>query len=368
MKVLFISNNSGGMYSFRKEVIEAASKQAETFLCVPDDIQADYWETIGCKYIQCRLDGHGTNPINDYKLLKQYKTIMAEIKPDIVFTYTIKPNVYGGMACQSLKIPYVANITGLGTALENEGPVQKISINLYKQGLKKAQKVFFQNADNQAFFIHHHIYKGRYDLLPGSGVNLEQYHVLPYPQDKPINFVFIARIMKEKGIDQYLDAAKAIRAAHPETCFHICGVADGYYKSLIEQYDRDKTIIYHGPVSNMEEIYRMAACTIHPTYYPEGMSNVLLESAASGRPIITTDRSGCKEVIQDSINGFIVKQKDSEDLVRQIEKFLSLTPKQREEMGRKGRELVEWQFDRKIVVQKYLDEIETVRKQKCAGQ
>ena len=361
MKALFISNSSAGMYSFRREVIEAVAKEAETFFCAPADGREDCWKELGCSFIPYDFDRHGTNPVTELTQIRYYKDLLGKVKPDIVFTYTIKPNVYGGMACASLGIPYAANITGLGTALENGGAMQKIGILLYKRGLRKAQKVFFQNEANRDFMVNRGIVKGAYDLLPGSGVNLEQYAVSPYPDGETVDFIFVARIMKEKGIDQYLDAAKAIRAKHPETRFHICGACEQDYEGTLKELENNGTVIYHGPVRDMKAIYQMAACTVHPTYYPEGMSNVLLESAASGRPIITTDRSGCREIVDDGINGFVVRQQDSADLIEKIEKFLALSPAERKAMGLAGRAKVERQFDRKIVIGKYLDELHKVR-------
>ena len=286
------------------------------------------------------------------------KRRIRKIKPDIVFTYTIKPNAYGGMACASLGVPYVANVTGLGTSIENGGLMQKVSLTLYKRGLRKAQKVFFQNAENRNFMVAHGVVNGAYDLLPGSGVNLDQYKLYPYPEGDTVDFIFVARVMREKGIDQYLDAAKAIRKRHPETRFHICGFCEQNYEEELKHLNDNGTIIFHGLVKDMIPIYQMAACTIHPTYYPEGLSNVLLESAASGRPIITTDRSGCREVVEDEVNGYVVTPKDSKDLIEKIEKFLSLSVAARRAMGLAGREKVEREFDRKLVVEKYIREIE----------
>ena len=174
--------------------------------------------------------------------------------------------------------------------------------------------------------------------------------------------MFIARIMKEKGIDQYLDAAKYICKKYPETRFHVCGACKEEYTKKLAKRNDEGIIIYHGKVKNMVEIYRKISCTIHPTYYPEGLSNVLLESSATGRPIITTNRAGCREVIDDGINGFICKQKDSEDLIKQIEKFLNLSWEERKNMGLAGRRKVEQEFDRQIVIDKYLQEVEKVAK------
>ena len=363
MRVLILANNDGGIWSFRRELVEKLAKDNEVYFCVPNGEFVQRIKALGATFIDnLLLDRHGTNPIKELKLISFYKKVLREIRPDIVFTYTIKCNAYGGMACASLGVPYVANVTGLGTAIENGGLMQKIGLTLYKMGLRKAQKVFFQNTENRDFMVGHGVVKGAYDMLPGSGVNLNQYNVFPYPNGDTVDFVFIARVMKEKGIDQYLDAAKEIRKRHPETRFHICGFCEQNYEGLLNELNDNGTVIYHGLVSDMTEIYKMISCTVHPTYYPEGLSNVLLESAASGRPIITTDRSGCREVVEDGVNGYVVKQRDSQDLIEKIEKFLSLSVDARKAMGLAGRAKVEREFDRKIVIQKYLDEVETVRK------
>ncbi len=363
MKILILANNDVGLYRFRRELIEKLLKEHEVFICLPNGEFVPELKKLGCNYLECSLlKRHGTNPVQDLNLMAYYKQVIRQIKPNMVFTYTIKPNVYGGAACASLNVPYVVNITGLGTAVENGGLLQRLTLGLYRFGLRKAQKVFFQNIENRDFMLKHKVVKGAYNMLPGSGVNLNQYRLFDYPEGETVDFVFIARVMKEKGIDQYLDAAKVIRKKHPETRFHICGFCEDNYKETLDEMTKQGTIIYHGLVSNMVEIYEMASCTVHPTYYPEGLSNVLLESAASGRPIITTDRSGCREVIDDGVNGFIVKQKDSDDLIEKIEKFLSLSIDERKAMGLAGRAKVEKEFNREIVIDKYMKELEAVRK------
>ena len=315
---------------------------------------------IGCNYIVTELDRHGTNPVKELKVVSLYKRIIKKVKPDIVFTYTIKPNVYAGMACATLGIPYVANITGLGTAVENPGLMQLITILLYKYGLRKAQKVFFQNTENRDFMLSKKIVKVPYEMLPGSGVNLSNYKVSEYPSGNTVDFVFVSRIMKEKGIDQYLSAAKKIRSSHPETRFHICGFCEQAYEKELEELDERGIIIYHGLVKDMASIYKQMSCTVHPSYYPEGLSNVLLETAASGRPIITTNRSGCREVVDNGINGYIVEERNSEDLVEKIEMFLNKSIEERKEMGLAGRRKVEREFNREIVINKYLAEMQKI--------
>lgn len=365
MKVLFLANNDAGLYKFRKELIEEIAKKNDVFLCLPYGKYIPQLIRMGGKYIPCKLECHGMNIIKEINLLNFYRKTLKKVNPDIVFTYTIKPNIYGGIVCSSMKIPYVVNITGLGSAVENAGVLQKITLFLYKYSLRKAQKVFFQNIENRNFMLKQKVTTGSYGLLPGSGVNLKQYQVLDYPHKQVIEFVFVARIMKEKGIEQYLEAAEYITRKYSNTRFHICGdILEVEYEKKINDFQERGIVIYHGAVENMEDIYKISHCVIHPTYYPEGLSNVLLESCASGRPIITTNRSGCREVLDDGRNGFVVKQKDGKDLVRVIEKFLALSWEEKREMGLLGRKKVESKFDRQIVIKKYVEEMNCVRERK----
>lgn len=363
MCVLILANNDIGLYKFRKELLEELVKKHKVYISLPMGDYIPSLEDMGCRFLNCKLiDRHGKNPLKDLKLMFYYRQLLKKVKPDIVFTYTIKPNVYGGLACSSMNIPYVVNVTGLGTAVENPGIMQFITVNLYRYGLRKAQKVFFQNTENRDFMLKKGVIKGKYELLPGSGVNLNNYTVSEYPDGKTIDFVFVSRIMKEKGIEQYLDAAKEIRKKHLETRFHICGFCEQTYEDVLQKLNDDGTIIYHGLVKDMSDIYKEMSCIVHPTYYPEGLSNVLLEACASGRPIITTNRSGCREVVDDGINGFVVKERNSKDLIEKIERFLNLSVDERKSMGLAGRTKVEREFDRMIVVEKYMAEIRNYEK------
>lgn len=373
MRVLILANNDVGLYKFRRELLSEllvpgsylngrAADPCEVYISLPDGNLVKDMTDMGCRFINTSLERHGTNPVQELKLYSFYRKIMKNIKPDIVFTYTIKPNIYGGMACRSLKVPCIMNITGLGTAVGNGGVMQKAMLFLYRLALPGAKSVFFQNSENERFFTQKRLAVGKHDMLPGSGVNLENYTVSEYPSDETIEFVFISRIMKEKGIDQYLEAAQYIRKKYPQTRFHICGQCEPEYNGTLQQLVDDGTVIYHGLVKDIAGIHKITHCTVHPTYYPEGLSNVLLEACASGRPIITTDRSGCREVVEDGVNGFIVKQKDTADLIEKIDKFIALTNEERKSMGLAGRKKVESEFDRQIVVKKYLEEIDNAQR------
>ncbi len=357
-KVLILGNSDLVIYNFRLELVERLlSDGHEVFVCSPYGERIEDLVSLGCKFIDIKISRHGTNPIKELKLLKEYKKIVKSVNPDIVFTYTIKPNIYGALACKKFNISCVANITGLGTAVENSGLIQRATVFLYRLAFKKIKKVFFQNKENMQFFIDKKIALGKHDLLPGSGVNLERFSPIDYPKKDTIEFAFISRIMKEKGIDQYLECAKTIKQKYPNTVFHVCGFFEQEYKEIIDDLVSQGVIVYHGMVRDVKAILKEIHCTIHPTYYPEGIANVLLESSACARPIITTDRSGCREVIDDGVNGFIVKMKDSNDLIEKVERFINLSYEEKVQMGLNGRKKVEGEFDRQIVVEKYIEEI-----------
>jgi len=359
-KILILANNDVGLYKFRKELIERLLEVNEVHLALPYGDYVPNLIDMGCHFIDSPVNRRGTNPFSDFKLLLKYRRVINNIKPDIVLTYTIKPNIYGGLACRISAIPYIVNITGLGTAVEKNGPIQKLLIFLYKISLKKSKFVFFQNKSNEKFFLENNILNKNYKTIPGSGVNLSEYSLREYPTDEVINFLFVARIMKEKGIEEYLEAAQFIRNKYTNTRFHILGFCEDNYEHRLSELHDSGVIIYHGMQKNVRDYYEIAHCTVHPTFYPEGMSNVLLESAAMGRPIITTDRSGCREIVDDTVNGFIVKQQDGKDLIDKIEMFLELDHITKKRMGIMGREKVEKEFDRRYVVESYLTEIDNV--------
>ncbi len=357
-RVLFLVNHDIVIYNFRLELVERLLADGnEVWISSPYGERIDDLVELGCHYVDANISRHGMNPISELKLIKYYKRIIKQIKPDMVFSYTIKPNIYGAMACCSLYVPCVANITGLGMAVENGGLSQKISILLYKLAFSKIQRVFFQNEENRQFFVDKRIAVNKHKMLPGSGVNLDRYTPIEYPDDETVEFAFIGRIMAEKGIDEYLEAARSISRCNKAAIFHVCGFCEDEYDGKLKEYVEDGSVVYHGLIRDIREIHKSVHCVVLPTYYPEGMSNVLLEACASARPIITTDRSGCREIVDDCVNGFIVEQKNSTDLIEKMQRFIGLTYDQKKKMGLAGRAKVENEFDRRIVVEKYLEEL-----------
>lgn len=347
-----------GLYKFRKELLEKFINQNnEVFIALPNDEYVTKLKKLGCKFLETPLDRRGTNPFRDLKLLLHYIDLIKRIKPDVVLTYTIKPNVYGGIACRFTKTPYITNITGLGTSIENKGLIQKITLMLYKVGLKKASCVFFQNKTNQKFFIDNKIVKRNTRLIPGSGVNLEQHIFEEYPKDdEKIKFLFIGRIMKAKGIEELLQAAKIVKDKYPNVQFDLIGACEEDYNQQLDESTKLGIIKYYGQQEDVHSFIKKSHATILPSYH-EGTANVLLESASSGRPILASRVPGCIETFDEDVSGFGFEVRSVDSLVQSIIKFINLPYEQKKAMGIAGRRKMENEFDRNIVINAYMDEI-----------
>lgn len=357
-RVLILVNHDVVIYNFRRELVERLLEEGfEVFISSPYGERIDELINMGCRYLEVNFNRHSLNVYQEWKLLRYYKKVIKSVDPSVVLTYTIKPNIYGGLACKALGVPFIANITGLGSSVVNGGVMQHVSKFMYKTAFNKVSKVYFQNKSNQQFFQDNNIALGKQQLLPGSGVNLDYFSPIQYPDDTVVEFVFISRIMREKGIDQYLEAATYIGGEYPNTVFHVLGFCEENYKDKLHALHKEGIIKYHGMQRNVKKFIGVSHCTIHPSFH-EGMSNVLLESAASARPIITTNVSGCKEIVDDNLSGYLIQKENSNDLIKKIEKFLKLSHKEKEKMGLAGRFKVEKEFDRRIVVETYMDQIE----------
>ncbi|MBT2736720.1 glycosyltransferase family 4 protein [Bacillus sp. ISL-7] len=358
MKILVLANFGMGLYNFRKELLEELINQNnEVYISLPNDEYVPKLKSLGCKFVETLLERRGTNPVKDFKLLLKYIEIIKQIKPDVVLTYTIKPNVYGGLACQFTKTPYITNITGLGTSVENEGVIQKITLMLYKVGLKKASCLFFQNETNLKFFFDQKIVTGKTKLVPGSGVNLEQHSFEEYPEDQEKNrFLFIGRIMKSKGIEELLQAVKIVKEKYPNTQFDLIGNCEEDYNQKLVELNKLGIINYHSQQDDVHSFIKKSHATILPSYH-EGTANVLLESASSGRAVLASRVPGCKETFEEDVSGFGYEVRSVESLVEAIIKFINLPYEQKKAMGMAGRKKMENEYDRKIVIKAYIDEI-----------
>ncbi|RGW11601.1 glycosyltransferase family 4 protein [Enterococcus asini] len=360
-KVVIIGNHDVGLYNFRKElIIELIKNGYEVTILCPNGDRISKLKDLGCKFIPIDISRHGTNPVTDIKLLMKYRKELKKINPGAVLTYTIKPNIYGGFAAASLKIPFFVNITGLGSAIQTPGVVQYISLALYRISLRKAYIVFFQNEENMKFIMNK-ISGINGKLLPGSGVNVNDFTLLSQNFNEKVVFLFLARVMKDKGIDEFLLAAEQVRSLRNDLEFHIAGFYDGNYESIIKEKMDSGLITYHGQVKNVKELFKQVTCVVLPSYH-EGMSNVLLEASASGIPVIASDIPGCREIIDDGKTGFLFESKNVNSLIEAMNKIINLTPEQLKEMGISSRDKVVKEFDRNIVVSEYMKKIQEVNR------
>lgn len=358
-----LGNHGFAIYNFRKELIQDLLQQNyEVYISLPKDEKVDIMIEWGCKFIETKVDRRGTNPITDLKLIGHYLKILKSIKPDVVLSYTIKPNLYGGLACRLLGIPCINNITGLGSGFGHNPILKSFLTMLYKVSLKKSHCVFFQNTEDQATLLKKGIINGNHELIPGSGVNLQEFSLKSFPEeDQPISFLFIGRIMQDKGIDQFLEAAKIIKEKYPETVFNVIGFIESthqQYADLISDYEERGYIKYLGYQTDVKPFIQQSHCLIQASHGGEGLSNVLLETAATGRVLIASDIAGCRETIDIGENGHVFVPGNTGSLVNIIEDFLGLSYVNKKIMGEKSRLKVEREFDRYIVIEAYKRKIE----------
>ena len=358
MRILIATNHSYMFYRFRKELVEALMQEHEVILSTPFVGHEDDLQAMGLRCIDTEIDRRSINPFKDMKLLKTYRKMLDDIQPDLVITYSIKPNIYMGSACKDKGIPYVTNVQGLGTAFEKPVLSSVVSV-MYRSALQEARTVFFENEENARLFLHKNIISAQQmKVLPGAGINLDEYPYVPMKDDGVCSFLFVGRIMKEKGVDEFFAAAKTIKAEFGKNvAFDVMGFYEDAYKETVDQLVADSVIKFHGFQTDVHPFYEAADCVVLPSYH-EGMSNVLLEAAASGRPLITSDIPGCREAVEDGNSGYLCPAKDANALYEAMQRFMELSVEQRSEMGCRGRERMERQFSKTAVVAetiKYLE-------------
>lgn len=368
--IAVLTNNDDDIYCFRKELIEEIINAGyEVLISCPYGEKFELMQEIKYLYDDPFIDRRGTNIVSDLKLLLHYLKLFVKYRPAVALTYTAKPNVYAGVAAYLLGIPVISNVTGFGSVLNESGFVQKLVMQMFKFSFRRSACVMFQNSTNKKLAEENGMVKGERMLIPGSGVNTERYPLLSYPdggngiEGAPVVFNYIGRILHDKGVDDYIEAAKRVKKKYPNTEFNMLGFiepTESHYEQLLSELEKDNIIKYHGSQKDVKPFIKKAHATIHPSTYGEGMSNVLLESASCGRPLISTDNPGCMETFEDNITGFMYHGGNVNQLCEKIEKFLSLSNSEREEMGRKGREYISKNFSRKIVTDSYLKMIEKI--------
>lgn len=368
--IALLTNNDDDIYCFRKELIEALLEEGyEMLISCPNGPKFELMKDISFKYDDPIIDRRGTNIIADLKLFFHYLKLFKKEKPSVILTYTAKPNVYASMAARVLGIPYINNVTGIGSVVNMKGIKKSFILWLFKMAYRGAACVMFQNSANMKLAINSGMIKGDYKLIPGSGVDLNRYPLQDYPEGEngktgdKIVFNYIGRILRDKGVDDYIAAAKIIKKEYPNTEFNMIGFiepTESHYEEELRLLSEQGIINYRGSQKDIKPWISRAHAIIHPSTYGEGMSNVLLENASSGRFLITTDNPGCQETVIDGESGYIYHGGDVEALVKNIEKFLKIDNKKRKLMGICGRKHIEDKFSREIVILAYKEMIKKI--------
>ena len=370
--IALLTNNDDDVYCFRKELIEALITDGfQMLISCPDGPKFELMKEIPYIYDNPEIDRRGTNPIKDFGLMMHYRKLFKKYRPAVILTYTAKPNVYASIAAHQLGIPVINNLTGLGSVVNETGLMKSFIMWLFKLAYQKSACMMFQNETNMNVAIKAGMVKGKYRLIPGSGVDTDRYPLQPYPEGgdgktgDPVVFNYIGRILHDKGVDDYIEAAKRIKKDYPQTEFNMLGFIEPteiHYEKDLAELEKQGIIIYRGSQKDVKPFIARAHCTIHPSTYGEGMSNVLQESASSGRFLITTNNPGCQETVEDNKTGFIYEGGNVDVLVHTIERFLALPNSQRKMAGELGRKRMEEKFSRKIVIKAYQEEISRILK------
>ncbi len=363
-KIVIISNLSWNLYNFRLSLMVAMKNAGyEVIAIAPQDEYSQKIIEAGFRFYDIKMNAQGINPFEDLGTTYQFYQLFKQISPDIICNYTIKPNIYASLIARLLKIKTINNIAGLGILFVKEGLITRISKKLYRVSQSKASRVFFQNREDHCLFIDSGIVKAeKCDILPGSGVDTKRFTPKPKAKSETIRFLLIARMIWEKGIAQYVESARAIKKSHPNVEFCLLGFLDvanpgAITKAQMNAWVEEGVVNYLGVSDRVDEVIHSADCIVLPSYYREGTPKTLLESGSAGKPIITTDNVGCRDVVDHGINGFICEPKSAKDLQLKMEMFLALSSEEKMKMGKESRAKITREFDEKIVIDKYLESI-----------
>ena len=368
--IALLTNNDDDVYCFRKELVEALIAEGyEILISCPNGPKFELMKEIPYIYDNPDIDRRGTNPVKDFGLMMHYHKLFKQYKPTVVLTYTAKPNVYASIAAHQLGIPVINNLTGLGSVVNETGLMKSFIMWLFRLSYRKSACMMFQNETNMHVAIDQGMVKGKYRLIPGSGVDTDRYPLQPYPNGgngktgAPVVFNYIGRILHDKGVDDYIEAAKRIKKDYPQTEFNMLGFIEPteiHYEQDLKELETQGVVVYRGSQKDVKPFIARAHATIHPSTYGEGMSNVLLESASSGRFLITTNNPGCQETVDENKTGYIYQGGNVDALVHAIKRFLALPNSQRKQAGELGRKRMEELFSRKIVIKAYKEEISRI--------
>ncbi len=362
MRVAVVINTSWNIYNFRMGLIQGLRKEGmEITAIAPHDEYSDRIQQH-ITFHTVKMQQKGANPLSDLRLIFDLYCLYKSIKPDCILHYTIKPNIYGTFAAKLAGIPSINNVSGLGTVFLHNNYVSKIAVWLYRLAFRFPSTVFFQNNDDRQLFLDRKIVTPRNtDVLPGSGINLSAYTPKELPPVKPFIFLFASRLLYDKGVVEFAEAARIVRKKYPDTIFLLAGALDnnkklGITRQILDRWIRENIIVYKGFVENIHDLIAQSHCIVLPSYR-EGVPRTLIEAAAMSRPCIASSVPGCTEVIVDEYNGFLCKQRDSSSLADKMEKMLLLSNNDLQKLGSNGRVLAEGKFNEQIIIEKYLQAI-----------
>ncbi|WP_139925470.1 glycosyltransferase family 4 protein [Hymenobacter sp. DG01] len=368
MRVAIVINTSWNIWNFRRSLVQALQAAGHEVLAIapPDDYSARLETELGCRFVPILMENKGTNPVKDAQLTRRFYRLYRRERPDVVLHYTIKPNIYGTIAARLAGIPSVNNVSGLGTVFIVKNFVSRVALGLYRFAFKFPKRVFFQNDDDRQLFLEHGLVEKRItDVLPGSGIDTHRFRPAPtFERHEPFTFLMIARVLYEKGVEEYFEAARRVREAAPGTRVQLLGGIDesggvGVKRAVFEQWLQAGHVEYLGTSDDVAAHIRQADCVVLPSYR-EGTPKTLLEAAAMGKPIVTTDVPGCRETVVDGQNGLLCEVRNAPDLADKMLRVLRLPAPELEQMGRAGRRLAEQKFDERIVLNKYLQVVQEV--------
>ncbi|UOR05161.1 glycosyltransferase family 4 protein [Hymenobacter aerilatus] len=366
MRVAIVINTSWNIWNFRRSLVKALQAAGHEVLAIapPDDYSQRLETELGCRYVPVLMENKGTNPAKDAQLTQRFYRIYRRERPDVVLHYTIKPNIYGTLAAKLAGIPSVNNVSGLGTVFIVRNLVSRVALGLYRFAFRFPRRVFFQNDDDRQLFLQYRLVApGITDLLPGSGVDIQRFQpAAEFTRNTPFTFLMIARVLYEKGIEEYFEAAKLVRQAVPGTRVQLLGGIDesggvGVKRAIFEQWLQAGNIEYLGTSDDVASLIHQADCVVLPSYR-EGTPKTLLEAAAMGKPIVTTDVPGCRETVVHGHNGLLCQVRDAADLAEKMLQVQKLSDPDLAQMGRASRQLAEQKFDEQLVLDKYLRIVE----------
>ena len=361
MHVVITSNTSWNILNFRLPVVEALlAHDVKVTVVAPEDEYTARLTEMGLGFVPLDMNRGGTNPLAELASFLRFVRILRALRPDVVLPFTIKNNLYALYAGRLLGIRAFPNISGLGIAFTKNTWLSLAARRLYRFGAPAAPAMFFQNQNDAAYFLRAGIIdKTKARILPGSGVDLARFTQTPLPEG-PVTFLMIARLMHDKGTAEFANAARRIRNTDPDVRFDLIGALEKANDKAVSQADiaaweKEGLITWHGHVDDVRPFIRRAHCIVLPSYYPEGTPRSLLEGAASGRPVITTDMPGCRNVVEEGRTGYLVAPRSAEALAAAMDRFLRLPAQEREAMGAAGRHKIEREYDQAIVQKAYLD-------------